>query len=220
MACSDGDAAIDYDGLARHERAGRRGQEDGRACNLVRLTDAAKRCVAVRLISNSPETNDLPEITLVGRGYYRDLLAVNETPEVSGCAREDAGLRIWEWVGQSADEATRSQGTMHSKFDVVDGEVLYALGAIRNVGLEAMRSLVETREQGGAFVDIFDFLERIDPRGLPYYWVGGQPPTGVAAPGTDFSAVEDGRISVTPIHLDLTARGLLRRLRDWDLELP
>jgi putative cardiolipin synthase len=86
------------------------------------LTDAAKRCVAVRLISNSPETNDLPEITLVGRGYYRDLLAVNETPEVSGCAREDAGLRIWEWVGQSADEATRSQGTMHSKFAVVDGE--------------------------------------------------------------------------------------------------
>jgi broad specificity polyphosphatase/5'/3'-nucleotidase SurE len=32
--------------------------------------------------------------------------------------------------------------------------------------------------------------------------------------------VEEGRVSVTPIHLDLTARGLLRRLRDWDLELP
>ncbi len=86
------------------------------------LTDAAKRCVSVRLVSNSPETNDLPEITLVGRGYYKDLLAVNQTPEVSGCARDDAGLRIWEWVGQSADEAARSQGTMHSKFAVVDGE--------------------------------------------------------------------------------------------------
>jgi hypothetical protein len=31
--------------------------------------------------------------------------------------------------------------------------------------------------------------------------------------------VEAGSISVTPIHLDLTARGLLRRLRDWDLSL-
>jgi putative cardiolipin synthase len=86
------------------------------------LTDAAKRCVAVRLISNSPETNDLPEISLVGRGYYKDLLAVNESPEVAACANPEAGLRIWEWVGQAADEATRGQGTMHSKYAVVDGK--------------------------------------------------------------------------------------------------
>jgi cardiolipin synthase C len=86
------------------------------------LTDAARRCVAVRLISNSPETNDLPEISLVGRGYYKDLLAVNESPEVKACAKPGAGLRIWEWVGQSADESTRHQGTMHSKFAVVDGQ--------------------------------------------------------------------------------------------------
>lgn len=86
------------------------------------LTDAAKRCAAVRLISNSPETNDLPEITFVGRGYYRDLLAVNASPEVQGCRNPDAGLRIWEWVGQSPDETSRTQGTMHSKFAVVDGE--------------------------------------------------------------------------------------------------
>jgi phosphatidylserine/phosphatidylglycerophosphate/cardiolipin synthase-like enzyme len=85
------------------------------------LTDAAKRCVAVRLISNSPETNDLPEISLVGRGYYKDLLAVNDSPEVAACANPEAGLRIWEWVGQAADEATRGQGTMHSKYAVVDG---------------------------------------------------------------------------------------------------
>lgn len=86
------------------------------------LTDAAKRCVAVRLISNSPETNDLPEITLVGRGHYSELLAVNTTSEVTACGNEGAGLRIWEWVGQAPDETTRSQGTMHSKFAVVDAE--------------------------------------------------------------------------------------------------
>jgi putative cardiolipin synthase len=86
------------------------------------LTDAAKRCASVHVISNSPETNDLPEITLVGRGYYKDLLAVNETPEVRACPNRDAGLRIWEWIGQSPEQATRMQGTMHSKFAVVDGE--------------------------------------------------------------------------------------------------
>jgi DNA polymerase-3 subunit alpha len=49
-------------------------------------------------------------------------------------------------------------------FDVKDGEVLYALGAVRNVGLEAMRHLVMVREEGGPFRDLFDFVERVDPR--------------------------------------------------------
>ena len=51
-------------------------------------------------------------------------------------------------------------------FEVEDGAVLYALGAIRNVGLEAMKHLVEVRETGGPFTDIFDFLERVDPRAV------------------------------------------------------
>jgi len=49
-------------------------------------------------------------------------------------------------------------------FEVRDGEVLYALGAVRNVGLAAMEHVVAVREEGGAFRDLFDFLERIDPR--------------------------------------------------------
>jgi DNA polymerase-3 subunit alpha len=49
-------------------------------------------------------------------------------------------------------------------FDVGDGEVLYALGGIRNVGLQAMEHVVEVRAAGGPFRDIFDFVERVDPR--------------------------------------------------------
>ncbi len=44
------------------------------------------------------------------------------------------------------------------------GSVLYALGAIRNVGLEAMKHLVAVRDEGGRFNNIFEFLERVDPR--------------------------------------------------------
>jgi len=87
------------------------------------LRDAARRCVAVTLVSNSPETNDLPEISMVGRGHYKELLSVNETPQVSGCDSAHAGIRIWEWVGQSTIEPVRTQGTMHSKFAVVDRSV-------------------------------------------------------------------------------------------------
>jgi DNA polymerase-3 subunit alpha len=49
-------------------------------------------------------------------------------------------------------------------FEVADGEVLYALGAIRNVGLQAMQHVVDVRREGGPFRDIFDFVERVDPR--------------------------------------------------------
>ncbi len=53
-----------------------------------------------------------------------------------------------------------------SDFTVEDGKVLYALGAIRNVGAAAMEHLVAVREAGGRFSDLFDFLERVDPRQL------------------------------------------------------
>jgi DNA polymerase III subunit alpha len=49
-------------------------------------------------------------------------------------------------------------------FTVEDGEVLYALGAIRNVGLAAMQHLVDVREAGGRFSDLHDFAQRVDPR--------------------------------------------------------
>jgi 5'-nucleotidase len=63
-------------------------------------------------------------------------------------------------------------------------------------------------------------VERRDPRGIPYFWIGGPPPSGLAVPGTDFHAVVNRRIAVTPIHLDLTGRRLLRRLKTWDWHLP
>lgn len=47
-------------------------------------------------------------------------------------------------------------------FEVENGEVLYALGAIRNVGLQAMESVIAVRREGGPFTDIFDFVERVD----------------------------------------------------------
>lgn len=65
-----------------------------------------------------------------------------------------------------------------------------------------------------------ELLRRVDPRGIPYYWIGGPPPSGLAVPGTDFHAVVNRRIAVTPIHLDLTGRRLLRQLRTWTWTAP
>ena len=64
-----------------------------------------------------------------------------------------------------------------------------------------------------------ELVERVDPRGIPYYWIGGPPPSGEAVPGTDFHAVVNRRIAVTPVQLDLTATRLLKRLAGWRWEL-
>jgi 5'-nucleotidase len=47
-------------------------------------------------------------------------------------------------------------------------------------------------------------IEKVDPRGRKYYWIGGEELSFVEAEGTDFHAVSQGCISLTPIHLDLT----------------
>ena len=86
------------------------------------LKDAAVRCVAITLVTNSPETNDLPEISMVGRGHYKDLLSVNDTPAVAACTNAQAGIRVWEWIGRAPDDPVQ-QGTMHSKFAIADRRI-------------------------------------------------------------------------------------------------
>ena len=61
-------------------------------------------------------------------------------------------------------------------------------------------------------------IKRHDPRGRPYYWIGGDPPTGHQDEGTDIWAVAHGYVSVTPIHLDMTAHDLIPELRSWQFE--
>jgi 5'-nucleotidase len=54
-----------------------------------------------------------------------------------------------------------------------------------------------------------------DPRGRPIYWVG---PSGLeqdAGPGTDFHAIANRCVSVTPLQIDLTRHSMLEDLRDW-----
>jgi DNA polymerase-3 subunit alpha len=63
-------------------------------------------------------------------------------------------------------DINRSSADFDVAWDDAKGAVLYARGAIRNVGLEAMKHVIEVRETGGRFADIFDFLERVDPRSV------------------------------------------------------
>jgi 5'-nucleotidase len=98
---------------------------------------------------------------------------------------------------------------------LADGELINvnvpAVSAADCLGIEVTRL--------GKRVYQDELVERLDPRGIPYYWIGGPPPSGLARKGTDFHAVVNRRIAVTPIHLDLTGLRLLRRLRTWSWDL-
>jgi 5'-nucleotidase len=59
-------------------------------------------------------------------------------------------------------------------------------------------------------------IERLDPYGNPYYWVGGPAVNEDAEPGTDVAAMRAGKISITPIHLDMTNHKLIDDLVTWD----
>ena len=61
-------------------------------------------------------------------------------------------------------------------------------------------------------------VERQDPRGRNYYWIGGEPPSGVPEEGTDIWALANNHISVTSLHLDMTEYQMMEDLKRWGLE--
>ena len=62
-----------------------------------------------------------------------------------------------------------------------------------------------------------ELIEKTDPRGRKYYWIGGADPEWEDADGTDFAAVNGGTISITPLHLDLTDEVVRSELAGLDL---
>ena len=61
--------------------------------------------------------------------------------------------------------------------------------------------------------------EHIDPRGKPYYWIGEVREGFRAEGGTDFEAVDEGFVSVTPMRSDLTSHSGIEKLKSWNTDL-
>ncbi|KTD41602.1 5'/3'-nucleotidase SurE [Legionella parisiensis] len=54
-----------------------------------------------------------------------------------------------------------------------------------------------------------------DPRGRPIYWIGLPGAEADAGPGTDFYAISEGYVSITPLHLDMTNYKMFDQLANW-----
>jgi 5'-nucleotidase len=92
-------------------------------------------------------------------------------------------------------------------------------GIVLNVNIpylsvEAIKGFIITRQGLRVYRDVLD--RRVDPRGRPYYWIGGEAPTGVNEEGTDVGALANGCVSITPLQLDLTNYKAREVLKDWE----
>ncbi len=72
--------------------------------------------------------------------------------------------------------------------------------------------MLYTRQGVRVYRDVLE--KRLDPQGKPYYWIGGEAPTGLMDEGTDYWAIKRGYISVTPLQMDMTNKTLLESLNN------
>jgi 5'-nucleotidase len=91
-------------------------------------------------------------------------------------------------------------------------------GVVLNVNVPYLREgelkgYMITRQGLRVYRDALD--QRVDPRGRPYYWIGGEAPTGIDEEGTDVGAILQGYVSITPLQLDLTHYKAMDVLKKW-----
>ncbi|MBE7415644.1 MAG: 5'/3'-nucleotidase SurE [Deltaproteobacteria bacterium] len=84
-----------------------------------------------------------------------------------------------------------------------------------NVPPEAPRGYRITTQGKRFFSDAV--VEKVDPRGKKYYWIGGDLERWEGGADADFRAVHDGYVSITPIHLDMTNYRSIAELRGWKI---
>ncbi len=82
---------------------------------------------------------------------------------------------------------------------------------VPNLQLSEIRGTVITRLGKRIYHQMT--VERVDPRGKKYYWIGGGEPDWEREEGTDLDAVDRNMVSITPLHLDMTDYSVFEKLR-------
>ncbi|TMQ59095.1 MAG: 5'/3'-nucleotidase SurE [Candidatus Eisenbacteria bacterium] len=80
-----------------------------------------------------------------------------------------------------------------------------------------MKGIRVTRLGKRVYHDVI--VEKTDPRGKLYYWIGGEDPTWEQDELSDFNAVSEGYVSVTPLMLELTDYKAIVEMESWGLKL-
>lgn len=84
---------------------------------------------------------------------------------------------------------------------------------IPDVRLEELRGFELTRL--GKRRTAHPAIKDTDPRGYPVYWIGASGLEEDAGPGTDFYAIKENKVSITPIQIDMTNYAAFDKLKPW-----
>ncbi len=183
---------------------------------------APSDCVALALLGYFKETFDLVVSGInygANLGYdvtYSGTVTAAMEAVIMGVPGVAVSLEVPEGQIGDADYGPAARAAR----EVVERLIKNGLpaGILLNVNVPALpadqiKGYMMTRQGLRVYHNRLD--ERTDPRGRPYYWIGGDAPTGVPERGTDVGALAEGYISVTPLQLDLTAYRALSDLNTW-----
>lgn len=96
--------------------------------------------------------------------------------------------------------------------DLIQGREIFNIN-IPNLRLEQIRGIRVTRTGHRHYQDFVK--EQKDPRGRTIYWIGGARPLWDDVAGTDFKAVDEGYISITPLSPSFTREPSLDKVKRW-----
>ena len=87
---------------------------------------------------------------------------------------------------------------------------------VPNVPESEIRGIEIVRQGKQTYED--PIIQKSDPRGRNYYWIGGQATTWETQTDTDIAAIARGCVAVTPVHLDLTDYAAIDVIGSWPLD--
>ncbi len=181
-------------------------------------------CVGLALLGIVPQ---LPDLVVSGINQGANL-GYDMTYSGTVAAAMEAAVNGLPAIAASQDETEDSGGDLtfaaHVLAHLARQTLLHGLGpgCLLNVNFPALpraavRGIQVTRLGRRIYRDAL--IRRLDPRGRPYYWIGGDVPDGLPEEGTDIGALNEGYVSVTPLTLDMTAERALAGLRAWEWQL-
>ncbi len=149
-------------------------------------------------------------------------LGVDVTYSGTVAAAMEAAIHGWPGVAVSLDDGEPRYWQSAAAAAIVVARQVLSHGLPANTLLNVnvpnrpfaeLKGYRATRLGHRVYRDVL--IERNDPRGTPYYWIGGDPPTGIEESGTDLAALTDGYVSITPLHMDMTQHRFLDTIRGW-----
>ena len=161
----------------------------------------------------------LPDIVVSGINYGANL---GDDVTYSGTVAGALEASVFNLPGIAVSLATRSDFDFTHAAAFAAGLTRKVLaeglpdGTILNVNLPPGEIRGSRITHQGIKIARTSIIEGLDPRGRPYYWIGEQQTSWKQEEGSDYAAIEQGLVSITPLRTDMTDYRALEKLRNWN----